>query len=258
MRIIDVHNHIQMEDFDADREAVLQRARDAGVGMIAVGVDGATSAQAHRLASIHGDVWATVGYHPHDADDFDATRDDIKKIAHEERVVGIGECGLDYFKMDETAMRTDAIRQKELFQWHVKLSHDVRKPLVIHCREAFADMFLVLENNRQYLLEEPGICHFFTGTMDDARRLLELNFSFTFGGLITFNQSFDDVIRYIPASHILAETDAPFVSPLSHRGKRNEPAYILETVSALAGIKEMNGDALMQVMFENAKRVFQL
>ena len=256
MHVIDAHNHIQMPDFDTDREAVLQRARDAGVGMVVVGVNGKTSLQASELASVHGDVWATVGYHPHDADDFNVTQEEVIKRAQQNRVVGIGECGLDYFKMDEDAKRADGVRQTELFTWHIKLSQRVQKPLIIHCREAFSDTLSILEAEKDVLCKEPGICHFFTGTIDDARRLLALNFSFTFGGLITFHRSFDEVIRFIPLSHILVETDAPFVSPVPHRGTRNEPAYVLETVSFLAHIKEKQEMEMREILLSNTQRVF--
>ncbi len=256
IHVIDAHTHIQLTDFDADREAVIARAAEKGVGMIVVGVDGKTSQGAVSIAQQHEHMWAAVGYHPHDADDFFDTRDAIDALAHRKEVVGIGECGLDYFKLDTHLHPDEAHQQKELFRWHIDLSHRARKPLVIHCREAFADTLSILEAEKENLLKEPGICHFFTGTMDDARRLLALNFSFTFGGLMTFNRSFDEVIRFIPSNHILVETDAPFVSPVPHRGTRNEPVYVLETVSFLARIKEKQEVEMKETLLSNTQRVF--
>ena len=253
IRIIDAHTHAQFPEFDADREAVMRRAKEAGVGMINVGADIASSEKAVELAKKNfGWAWAAVGVHPTELDDAPSF-EKIISLAADSSVVGIGECGLDYFHITDGAARQE---QKDLFVRHIALSRESKKPLVIHCRRAFADAIDLLRANRSALNAEPGVVHFFTGTIDDARALLELNFSFTFGGLITFNRTFDDVLKFIPRDHLLIETDAPFVSPAPYRGKRNEPAHAIEVARALAGVLDVDRADLAMTLFETTRRVF--
>lgn len=147
-------------------------------------------------------------------------------------------------------------KQKEIFERHIELSNKTKKPLVIHCREAFVDILDTLMVYKNKLLPEPGILHFFTGTIEDARKLLELNFSFTFGGLVTFNRSFDEIIKSIPLDKLLVETDAPFVSPKSKRGQRNEPLYVSEAILVIASLKLADEEKIRRQLLENTKRVF--
>lgn len=257
INIIDAHTHVNMMD-PTQRSAVMQRALDGGIGVINVGADELSSRDAVALTQIYKEgVWAVVGYHPHEAQK-DLNMESLQELARDTRVVGIGECGLDYFKLDKEKEDEIKEKQKVLFESQIVLAHKLKKPLVIHCREAFGDTIALLEKHKDLLLPEAGILHFFTGTIEDARALLNLGFSFTFGGLITFNRSFDEIISHIPNGRILVETDAPWVAPRSHRGQQNEPSYIPEIVESLAVIKctslsEMNG-----VLLENTKRIFNL
>lgn len=276
IKVVDAHTHVQMID-PAHQGAVLQRARDAGIGIINGGADEISSKDAVVLAHAHDAVWATVGYHPHEAlknPDFGI----IQKLAKDEKVVGIGECGLEYFKLDMQKEKEIKQKQKELFELHIQLAHKVQKPLVIHCRDAFADTIVILQKHKDLLLSRvglparalasAGILHFFTGTLDDAKQLLELGFSFTFGGLITFNRSFDEIIRYIPAERILIETDAPWVTPLSYKktsflkdedGKPiNEPVYVIEVLEWLVKIKGIERSEMEKILLENTRRIFNL
>ena len=263
IKIIDAHTHVQMMD-SALQDAVITRACDVGIGMINAGADEKSSRDAIALAHQYEYVWATVGYHPQEISekptDVDWTRMfvELKNLALDEKVVGIGECGLEYFKLDPSHEREIKNAQKELFVKHITLAHEVKKPLVIHCREAFADLIEVLETNKELLLSHAGVVHFFTGTRDDAQKLLALGFSFTFGGLITFNRSFDEIIQYLPLDRILVETDAPWVAPQSHRGETNEPLYITEVISKFADIKKVPIQELERILLENTKRVFKL
>jgi TatD DNase family protein len=253
IKIIDAHTHVQFKQYDRDRGEVISRSLAAGVGMINAGADLKSSRDAVDLAHKYEDgIWATVGIHPTESKDFDKFGE-IEKLAQDSKVVGIGECGLDYFRDKEFEVQK---RQKEIFERHIKLSNKIKKPLVIHCREALADIIGILTVHKSELLPEPGILHFFTGNIEDAKKLLELNFSFTFGGLVTFDRSFDKIIEFIPLEKLLVETDAPFVSPKSHRGERNEPLYIEEVIPVIAAIKRTDEEKTRKQLLENTKRVF--
>ena len=273
-RFFDVHTHVQFAAFDHDREAVIERARAAGVTMINVGTQLNTSRAAIELAHKYPGLSATAGLHPihtsksfHDSDELgggEAAKgfssrgeefdyDAYKKLAFDSKVVAIGECGLDYFRVnDEEAKK----RQKETFLKQIELAKEVKKPLMIHCREAFSDLIEVLKPNTYNL--KSGIVHFFTGSKDDAKRLLEMGFSFTFGGVVTFARDYDEVIKMIPLDRILSETDAPYVSPVPYRGKRNEPAYVVEVVKKLAEIKGISTEEMERRIFENVKEVLKI
>ena len=255
IKIIDAHTHVQFEQYEKDREEVVARSLALGIGMINAGADLKSSKEAVDLAhKYENGVWAAVGIHPTEPKDFDKL-EEVEKLSADVKVVGIGECGLDYFRDKEYKTQK---KQKEIFEKHIEFSQKHKKPLVIHCREAFADTIDILTAHKKDLLPEPGILHFFTGTIEDAKRLLDLNFSFTFGGLITFNRSFDEVLKFIPLEKIMVETDAPFVTPVPNRGKRNEPAFITSTVESLAKIKKTSVETASKTALSNTVRLLNL
>ena len=194
------------------------------------------------------------------------------------KVVAIGECGLDYYRFqprtdaDSPAKiskgnlggqaQTDADRikdkQKKAFEAQIALAGEVKKPLMIHCRQAFDDLIDILVSCRLSLFSNPGIIHFFSGTKDDAKKLLDLDFSFSFGGVITFARDYDEVIKYIPMDRITLETDAPYVAPIPYRGKRNEPAYIVEVAKKIAEIKGLEFEEVSSITTTNAIKIFGL
>ena len=176
--------------------------------------------------------------------------DYYKNLAKNPKVVAIGECGLDYYRLNEDTKE----KQKQAFLKQVQLAAEVRKPLMIHCRNAFGDLISILQT-ASYKLQH-GIVHFFTGTADDARRLLDIGFSFSFGGVITFARDYDDVVKYIPLDRILLETDAPYVTPVPHRGKRNEPLYVAEVAKQLAAVKQIPHDDVAGATMQNARNIF--
>jgi len=254
LKIIDSHAHLHHKDYNKDRDEVVKRCFDEGVGVISAGVDIKSSIQEVALSEKYGyGIWAMVGIHPTESSS--ENFDEISNLAKNKNVVGIGECGLDYYRNN---FENEKKRQIELFEKHIKLSFDEKKPIVIHCREAFGDIFDVLGRNKKFLNENPGIFHFFTGTIDDVKKAMELGFSFTFGGLTTFNRSFDEVIKYISIDRVLVETDSPFVSPMPHRGERNEPVYIKEVVKFIAEILGIEVDIAEKKIFENTKKLFKL
>lgn len=279
-RLIDVHTHTQFAAYHQDRDAVIQRALDAGIWMINVGTQRDTSQAAIDLAHKYNGVFATVGLHPihteksfHDVEELDAApsggeprldgftsrREDFdydyyKNLAQDPKVVAIGECGLDYYRLTEDTKN----KQAEVFIKQIKLAHEIKKPLMIHCRNAFTDLIQLLTFRSQLLASPPGVCHFFTGSKEDAEKLMDLGFSFSFGGVITFAREYEKLIKFIPLDRILLETDAPYVTPLPHRGKRNEPLYVEEVAQKIAKILNKDFEEIARATTENAIKIFGL
>ena len=272
--LIDSHAHVQFPAYDDDRDVVVTRARDAGIGMVNVGTQRDTSEAAVRMAERYPEgAYATVGLHPihteasyHDVQEvggssesrgftsrgeiFDS--DFYRKLTEHPKVVAVGECGLDYYRLGEETKE----KQKAAFIQQIGLAYEAKKPLMVHCRNAFADLTRILHSEFKVLNSPPGIIHFFSGTMDDARALLDLGFSFSFGGVITFAREYEEIVSKAPLDRILVETDAPYVAPAPYRGKRNEPAYIVETVRKIAEIKGIGYDEVARQTLANAKRLF--
>ncbi|MEK7193848.1 MAG: TatD family hydrolase [Patescibacteria group bacterium] len=256
--LIDSHTHLQFPQFDKDRDEVIKRALDNAIWLVNVGADKESSIKAVELANKYKEgVYATVGVHPHEADknwDYEF----FKKLAHEPKVVAIGECGLENSKLKNQNSKLQLKNQKELFVKQIELAKEINKPLMIHCRDAFPDLIRIPITHNSLLNTSPGIVHFFTGSLEDTKKLLAMGFYFTFGGLITFNRSFDEIIKFIPMEKILLETDAPYVSPAPYRGKRNEPLYIIETAKRMAKIKGVSFEEICRQTTENAGRIFGL
>ncbi|MEK7191917.1 MAG: TatD family hydrolase [Patescibacteria group bacterium] len=275
MDIIDSHTHAHFPAYDADREAVIKRAQEAGVKMICVGTQFSTSESAIQLAEKYpADIWATAGFHPnhlsnewhHDRKEqseaapekFDIEK--FRQLARHPKVAAIGECGLDYYRKMPNDVAQMA-KQKEVFLEHVKLANEAKKPLMIHCRpskgtdDAYQDLINSLKEQKPLL---HAVAHFYVGSLAMAKQLLESGFYFTFGGVITFARDYDEVVQYIPLDRILLETDAPYVAPAPYRGKRNEPAYIVETAKKLAEIKNISAGKAAEAATANALKVFQI
>jgi len=197
-----------------------------------------------------------------------------KKLALDDRVVAIGECGLDYYHLERGTWNVEQKsklysaeaskgKQKEVFIKQIELAREVGKPLMIHCRgstgspsDAFGDLITILEGNKKKLNERPGVVHFFTGTKDHAKELLDMGFYFTFGGVVTFTRDYDEIIKMIPLDRILSETDAPYVTPEPFRGKRNEPVYVVYVVRKLAELKGVSEEVMVEQIWKNAKEMF--
>lgn len=253
-QLFDSHTHVGHSKFDKDREKIIGKAFASGINIIEVGNDAESSQKAVELAKKYPNkIWATVGCHPHFIDEFNA--DFYKNLGLKKEVVAIGECGLDYYDKFKKYDLRDKNLQKEVFIKHIELAAEVGKPLMIHCREAFNDLIKIF-NSYVLNLKSPGIIHFFTGSMKDAKQFLKMGFYFTFNGLITFNRDFDEIIKYIPLEKILLETDAPYVAPVPYRGKRNEPAYIIEVARKLAEIKGVSLEEICKQTTANARKVF--
>jgi len=255
VKLIDAHAHLQFPQFDADRTEVIARAREAEIGVVNVGTDLNTSQAAITLAEQNENMWATVGIHPTDspkAEKFEQTFVDLKKLARNPKVVGIGECGLDYFHIKDEKERK---RQQEIFGRQIELSKIVSKPLMIHCRQAYDELLSIL--NSQLLLPSLNI-HFFAGDWPIACKFLDFGGTLSFTGVITFTNDYDEVLKNTPLDRIMIETDCPFVAPVPYRGKRNEPSYLGPIVERLAEIKGLPVGSVAQATLVNTQRFFGL
>ena len=254
MKLIDAHAHLPFPQFAGDREEVIARARAAGVGMINVGTDLEISRAAVKLAEQNDDMWATVGVHPTDlpaADTLAQTLAELEKLAKHPKAVGIGECGLDYFHVSNESERQ---RQAEIFNHQIELALAVNKPLMIHCRLAYQNLLAIIK----IFPTVKGNVHFFAGDWATARQFLDLGFTLSFTGVITFPRTdqYAEVVRNTPLDKILVETDCPYLAPVPHRGKRNEPLYVRCVAEKVAEIKGMWKEEAEKQLLENTLRVF--
>ncbi len=255
MSLTDSHCHLDDPRFDADREAVLERALQAGVTrLLAIGTgDGPPDLEAGvRLAERYPFVLASAGVHPHDAAKvLPATFDQLAALARHPKVAAIGEIGLDYhynFAPPE--------RQREVFAEQLRLAAAAGKPVIIHTREAWDDTMALLE--RYVRPGGPGgIFHCFSGGAEQARQALGLGFHLSFAGVVTFPKAegVREAARLTPLDRLLIETDAPYLAPVPHRGRRNEPAFLLETARRLAALRGEPLELLVQATTRNFERL---
>jgi len=260
----DIHSHLHDTDFDADRDLLVAKMREEGIGTITVGTDKPMSERAIRCAENSDNVFASIGQHPVDK------REEVfdmewyaKKVEHP-RVVAIGECGLDYYWPAKDGWKNgeaeEKNRQQELFRSHIELAAHSGKPLMIHGRpsgktqDAYNDILAILKQSPPVR----GDVHFFAGDISIARAFLDLGFSLSFTGVITFTHDYDEVIRYIPLENIMAETDAPYVTPVPYRGKRNIPSYVSHITKRFAEIHGLELTHIQNILEQNRIRVFPL
>lgn len=277
-RYIDIHSHVNFSAFDADRDEVIKRSLENDTWVINVGTQIDTSKKAIEMAQNYPEgVYAIIGLHPihtgasfHDkqelggeGEEFTSRGEKFDKDAYREllkysKVVGIGECGLDYYHMDFESME----KQKSAFIEQVELANEFGKPLMLHIRNnrsgnAHSAYFDALEILKTYS-KVKGNVHFFAGSLEEAKAFIDFGFTLSFTGVITFTGDYDAVIRNTPLDMIMTETDTPYVTPVPHRGKRNEPVYVKEVVKRIAEIKGMTEEEVAQAVIDNAKRVFTL
>ena len=252
---IDSHCHLADPAFDGDRDAAVERARLTGAtALVCIGESLAAAARARELAARHpGFVYHTAGVHPHDAATFDAVRD-IPSIRAElaSGAVAIGECGLDYHY--DHSPRS---KQHEAFAAQLALAAEVRRPAVVHTRLAEDDTAAMMAEAAA--AGAPGVLHCFTGSHALARRALDAGWYISFSGVVTFKKWEDaELLRLVPADRILVESDAPYLAPVPHRGKRNEPAWVSFTVARIAHARGIQPAELGERVVANAARLFGL
>ncbi|WP_251639841.1 TatD family hydrolase [Sporosarcina sp. NCCP-2716] len=253
--LIDTHVHLNADQYEEDIDAVIQRALDAGVErMVVVGFDRPTITKAMELAEQHEFIYAVVGWHPVDA--IDCTADDlqwIEELAAHPKVVGIGETGLDYH-WDKSPKDV----QQQLFRKQIRLAQKVNLPVIIHNRDATGDVVRILKEEDAHLTG--GIMHCYSGSVETARECIGMNFMISLGGPVTFKNARmpKEVAKEIPLEHLLVETDAPYLAPHPHRGKRNEPAYVALVAEQIAELKGIPVETVAETTTRNAMNLFSI
>ena len=253
--LVDSHCHLDFKDFDADRDDVLARAKAAGVDlMVTISTKITEAKKIIKLAETSDALVCSVGIHPHEAGrepETDAAQ--LVALAKHEKVVGIGETGLDYFY--EHSPR-DA--QQRNFRAHIEACRESRLPLIVHARDADEDTADILENEMEKG-DYPGLIHCFTAGPELAQRALDIGFYISVSGIATFKNAAElrETIKMIPLDRLLVETDAPFLAPVPHRGKRNEPSFVTDTAAMLADLKGVTTKELARVTSDNFFSLFK-
>lgn len=251
--LIDTHAHLNAEQYENDVEEVMARAKENGVEkIVVVGFDQPTIQRAIELAEAHDFIYACVGWHPVDA--IDMTNEDlawIEELAAHPKVVALGEMGLDYH-WDKSPRDI----QKEVFRKQIRLAKKVKLPIVIHNRDATADIVEILKEENAS--EVGGIMHCFSGSVEIAKQCVDMNFYISLGGPVTFKNAVKpkEVAAELPLERLLVETDCPYLTPHPHRGKRNEPGYVRLVAEEIARIKGIPFEEVAKATTENAMRLF--
>jgi len=258
MELIDSHAHIDFPQFAEDREAMLDRARAAGVStLLAIGSGPGPEKldAAIPFAEQHDWIYATVGTHPHEAKDLTPAHfDQLAKLAKHPRVIAYGEIGLDYF-YDHSPRDV----QGNVFRKQMEIAAKAKLPIIIHCRDAWSDCLDLLEQHWR-ATGLGGILHCFTSTLEDAKRGLDMGFLISFAGNSTYPkaQNLRDVAKALPLENLLIETDSPFLAPQAYRGKRNEPAYVGEVAKAIGSVRDLAAEDIALATAGNFRRFFGL
>lgn len=278
--LIDTHCHLNFRAFEDDVDKVIARARKAGVSsIINVGSQWDTSERAVKLATANDNLYAAIGLHPIHLYEQEVDEDELhfktraevfnpnkyKNLAQKagDKVVAIGECGLDYYHFpDDINSAEIKIKQQESFRQHIKLSSELDLPIIIHCREAYDDLLIILEQEiNKNKLSKKGVAHCFLGNSEQAKKFLHLGFLLSFTGIITFKNVTSELLEIIeetPLERIMVETDAPYLAPQVYRGMRNEPAYVVEVAKKIAELKNLDFDEVVKVTTQNAENLFSL
>ncbi len=282
LKYIDIHSHLDFADYGSDQKDIIQKMKDSGVFTITIGTGVESSKEAVKLAEENENIYACIGNHPDDelGEIFDEK--DYEELVKNPKVVAIGECGLDYFRISKLEKEEfEKLRQIQIDQFKKQIEFAIKhnKVLMLHIRDgannssrgdvlslqkgvslgssAYEDAFSILNSifNIQHSSLKGNI-HFYAGTLEWAKKFIELGFTISFTGVITFARSYDEVIKNIPLDKIHAETDSPFVAPVPFRGKRNEPNYVIEVYKKIAEIREEDFEKVRIQLIDNAKRVF--
>lgn len=257
-RLIDTHCHIQFPAYNDDRTDVIKRSLAQRVEMIVVGTDKASSSGAVECASKYSGVYASVGFHPSDVVEKNWRSEilSIKENIASRHVVAVGEIGFDMHHVSDDQKKSVLRDQKIVFDFLVEEAHANNKPIIVHIRDAMDTFLAHLPKLKKKGIT--GVVHCFSGTLADAQKLIRAGFYIGFTGMITYNHTWDDLVATIPLDTILIETDAPFLTPIPFRGKRNEPLYVQEVARRIATVRNESYDAVCDVTYTNARKLFSL
>lgn len=263
LKYVDAHCHIQFDEYAQDDTELIKRMRDAGVAGIVVGVDVESSKKALELAEKNEHLYAAVGLHPNYLGQELFKEAEFRALAEHPKVVAIGECGLDFYRPAE--LNDDVKRaQRDALLEHIALATELDKPLIIHSRpskgtqDAYDDLIAILTEAKKERPNLRGDIHFFVGGVAEAAALTALGFTISFTAVITFARDYDEVIRTVALTSILAETDSPYVAPTSRRGERNDPLAVIDVVAKIAEIRNENPESVRAALLGNARQMFAL
>ncbi len=255
---IDIHSHLNFPEYDFDREEVIARMKENSIATITIGTSLETSRSAVALAEIHDNIFACVGVHPIDDDNASFDEKEFEELVSHPKVVAVGECGLDYGR-EGVISDEDKRKQTSLFEKQIDFAVKHDKPLMIHARSANSDIIAILQSKKkEYGAKLRGNAHFFTGNLEEAKGFLELDFTLSFTGVVTFARNYDETVRFAPLDKIMSETDSPYVSPIPYRGKRNEPSHVREIVAKISQIREEPYESIRIQLAKNAVALFNL
>ena len=253
--LIDSHAHLEMSDYDSDRDAMIKRALQQGIDkIITIGIGKKECAEAIALAGAYPAVYAAIGLHPHNAKKAEPRLlDFLRENARQEKVVALGEMGLDFFKNWSPQKA-----QVQSFHDQLALARELKLPVIIHDRDAHAETAQILKQEQAW--ETGGVIHCFSGDLKMATDCIDMGFYISIPGTVTFKNAvaLQDVVRRLPLERILIETDAPFLTPMPFRGKRNEPAYVRYVAEKIAEIKKLPFDEVARATTQNAKALFRI
>jgi TatD DNase family protein len=253
--LIDTHTHLDDARYNDDREAMIVRAREAGIAaLVTIGCDLATSQSGVALADQHDFVYASIGVHPHEVKHIQGTwYDEFRRLAKNRKVVAYGEIGLDYHYNHSSPKE-----QRDRFREQIQLARELKLPVIIHTREAQVDTITILREEKAS--EIGGVFHCFSGDAWLAKDALELGFYLSFSGILTFHNAtmLRDIVKHTPLDRVLIETDCPYLAPVPYRGKRNEPAYVVEVAKQLGAIYDRPFVEIAGQTSENARTLFKI
>lgn len=269
--LFDTHTHVNFSAFKDDTDTTIKRALDENTWMINVGTQVDTSKAAVELAGKYSQgVYAAIGLHPvhtwqqmldEEESHFRSREENFHTVAYEsmltDKVVAVGECGLDYFRLPEDNKQEAIKKQKEAFVAQINFAKKHKLALIVHCRDAYSDLLEILKVEYQGLL---AVVHSFTDTWETARKFVDLGYYIALNGILTFDKTgrLAEVAKNVPSDKILTETDAPFLTPPPFRGKRNEPSYVKYVAAKIAEVKGMDAEEVANQTFENARKLFNV
>lgn len=263
MKYFDAHCHVQFPEYEEDRVALMSSMEEAEVGGIVVGVDRDSSQRALDLVQNSASLFAAAGLHPNYTQKQEFEMEAFRELLKDSKMVAVGECGLDYFRPEDVAGAVGM--QKEVFLKHVELAAEFQKPLMIHSRpskgtqDAYRDLIDILTSaKKEYGDALTGNVHFFVGGIDEARALIELDFTLSYTAVLTFTHDYDEVVRFAPMTHLITETDSPYAAPAPNRGKRNDPRAVASVVEGISRIKGEDSEKIRVDILQNVHRVFKI